>query len=249
MGVAKEGGYIMKKYTQKDFDDFKVVDGFKICPTGEYSGLSLTGMRCKFDARCEFKNRCKFGRSTEFGHSCIIGRYCCFDSDCVLDINCIIDVGCKFGDFCNIGADCKIGEQCILGDHCELGINCTFGNNCEFRPYCTFDERCKFGKRCNFGKECIFGYGCNYENGRVFNGEFLRIGNIGAQNQEVYLYMDEDEKAFLRTDLFFFDLEEIEDYFEEQGTSQGIREEYLCVFDIGIELLKLRRKNRLKESD
>jgi hypothetical protein len=49
----------MKKYTQEEFDDFEVVDGVRICPTGDYSLIKRFGKVCSFGEGCEFENKGK----------------------------------------------------------------------------------------------------------------------------------------------------------------------------------------------
>ena len=45
----------MKKYTQSDFDNFEVDEnGYKICPSGDYTQISSFGEGCSFGARCSF---------------------------------------------------------------------------------------------------------------------------------------------------------------------------------------------------
>ena len=48
----------MKKYTQSDFDNFEVDEnGYKICPSGDYTQISSFGARYSFGARCSFGAR------------------------------------------------------------------------------------------------------------------------------------------------------------------------------------------------
>ena len=47
----------MKKYTQSDFDNFEVDEnGYKICPSGDYTQISSFGEDCSFDEKCSFEN-------------------------------------------------------------------------------------------------------------------------------------------------------------------------------------------------
>ena len=47
----------MKKYTQADFDNFKVDEyGRKICPTGDYTAIKSFGEGCSFDELCSYEN-------------------------------------------------------------------------------------------------------------------------------------------------------------------------------------------------
>lgn len=47
----------MKKYTQSDFDNFEVDEnGYKICPSGDYTQISSFGAWCSFGEKCSFEN-------------------------------------------------------------------------------------------------------------------------------------------------------------------------------------------------
>ena len=51
----------MKKYTQSDFDNFEVDEnGYKICPSGDYTQISSFGARCSFGEGCRFDEKCSF---------------------------------------------------------------------------------------------------------------------------------------------------------------------------------------------
>ena len=51
----------MKKYTQSDFDNFEVDEnGYKICPSGDYTQISSFGEGCSFGVWCSFGERCSF---------------------------------------------------------------------------------------------------------------------------------------------------------------------------------------------
>ena len=51
----------MKKYTQSDFDNFEVDEnGYKICPSGDYTQISSFGAWCSFGERCSFGAGCSF---------------------------------------------------------------------------------------------------------------------------------------------------------------------------------------------
>ena len=47
-------------YTQEDFDNFEIVNGRKICPSGDYSGIKTFGEWCSFGERCSFGEMCYF---------------------------------------------------------------------------------------------------------------------------------------------------------------------------------------------
>lgn len=51
----------MKKYTQSDFDNFEVDEnGYKICPSGDYTQISRFGEKCSFGEKCRFGEKCSF---------------------------------------------------------------------------------------------------------------------------------------------------------------------------------------------
>ena len=54
-------GKAMKKYTQSDFDNFEVDEnGYKICPSGDYTQISDFGAWCSFGEGCRFGEKCSF---------------------------------------------------------------------------------------------------------------------------------------------------------------------------------------------
>ena len=82
-----EKGKAMKKYTQSDFDNFEVDEnGYKICPSGDYTQISSFGAWCRFGAWCSFGAWCRFGAWCSFGARCSFengavknGRYVAVD--------------------------------------------------------------------------------------------------------------------------------------------------------------------------
>ena len=81
----------MKKYTQSDFDNFEVDEnGYKICPSGDYTQISSFGEGCSFGEKCSFGAWCSFGE------------------------------GCRFGAKCSFGAWCRFGEVCRFGEKCSF---------------------------------------------------------------------------------------------------------------------------------
>lgn len=77
----------MKKYTQSDFDNFEVDEnGYKICPSGDYTQISSFGEGCIFGEGCSFGAWCSFGEGCSFGEKCSFengaiknGRYVAVD--------------------------------------------------------------------------------------------------------------------------------------------------------------------------
>ena len=48
----------MKKYTQEEFDAFDVINGVRMCPTGDYSDINAFGEGCSFGEGCRFGEGC-----------------------------------------------------------------------------------------------------------------------------------------------------------------------------------------------
>ena len=71
----------MKKYTQSDFDNFEVNEnGYKICPSGDYTQISRFGERCIFGEGCSFGAWCSFGEKCSFENGAVKnGRYVAVD--------------------------------------------------------------------------------------------------------------------------------------------------------------------------
>ena len=77
-------GKAMKKYTQSDFDNFEVDEnGYKICPSGDYTQISRFGEKCSFGAWCSFGEGCSFGAWCSFGEGCRFGEKCSFENGAV----------------------------------------------------------------------------------------------------------------------------------------------------------------------
>ncbi len=107
----------MKKYTQSDFDNFEVDEnGYKICPSGDYTQISSFGEGCSFGAWCRFGEKCSFGEGCSFGAWCRFGEKCSFGEDC------------SFGEGCRFGEKCSFGEDCSFGEMCSFGAGCSFEN-------------------------------------------------------------------------------------------------------------------------
>ena len=114
----------MRTYTQEEFKNLPIENGYKIGPTGCYTSVT------------EFDYDCKFGSDSKFGPGCD------FDSDC------------KFGSNCKFGYWCEYGPFCDFGSGCKFGSSCEFGSNCKFGAYSKFDFGCKFGYNFEFGSQC-----------------------------------------------------------------------------------------------
>tara|TARA_R110000744_G_scaffold196214_1_gene315460 strand:- start:543 stop:773 length:231 start_codon:yes stop_codon:yes gene_type:complete len=57
----------MKKYTQKEFNKFEIVDGYRQCPQGDYSLINKFGDNNAFYDFNEFGDSNEFGDFNEFG--------------------------------------------------------------------------------------------------------------------------------------------------------------------------------------
>ena len=89
----------MKVITQKEFDNFPIINSCKQCPSGDYTKIK------QFENDCSFGENCKFG-NCEFGRRCHFGDHCEFGS------------GCKFGEYCDFGRKCSFGEFCVFEGKC-----------------------------------------------------------------------------------------------------------------------------------
>ena len=198
----------MKKYTQSDFDNFEVDEnGYKICPSGDYTQISDFGEGCRFGAWCIFGERCSFGAWCIFGEVCIFGE------------------GCRFGAKCCFGVWCSFGEVCIFGEGCRFGAWCSFGACCRFGAWCSFGARCSFGEGCSFDEKCSF------ENGAVKNGRYVAVDRIGSVNRKAYFFMDEDGEMFVRAGCWFSDMATFRERVKEVHAGTIHEKTYLAACD------------------
>ena len=100
----------MKKYTQEEFERLPIEDGYRICPTGDYTQVKDFGKRCSFGERCSFGRWCSFGRCCSFGERCSFGRWC------------------SFGEWCSFSERCSFGEWCSFSERCSFGEGCKIEN-------------------------------------------------------------------------------------------------------------------------
>ena len=221
--------------------EFCIVSCFNGCTFSEYSkfGDQCTFVNCAFGGVCLFGSTCNFSAFCKFGCLCKFGDFCKFGRRCKIGVFCKIGRGCEFYELCEFGVRCKFDRDCKFGNRCkiiyygEFGDGCEFGRKLEFGGRCNFADDCKFGHGCVFGERCEYGYNCNYENGMVVNGRFMCFKNIGTDNREVYLYIDENKKLFLRAGYFFGDLEELNKYCKIHKTDKKTIEQYLLLFETG----------------
>jgi carbonic anhydrase/acetyltransferase-like protein (isoleucine patch superfamily) len=168
----------MRKMTQAEFDALKRKDGYLIIP--EYTDCT----------------EIDFGAADRviFGNCCTLGNCC------------VLSVGCKLGNWCKLGDGCKLGDWCALGFGCELGDGCELGNGCKLGDGCVLGNGCKLGDGCVLGK-CI-DVRATFEGGRVLDGLYVQIGNIGSAHRTAYFYIDKDGAMFVRAGCWFSGMDE-----------------------------------------
>ena len=140
----------MKLFTQEEFDNFPIVDGYKQCPSGDYMLIKKFedycrfGESCKFGEYCEFGNDCTFREECTFGFACIFGRWCFFTT-------CKIGQDSSFGECCVFEGKCIIENEHITKNQCPLLIFSGFGTV----RRTTYFFNCKDGIFVRCG--CFFG--------------------------------------------------------------------------------------------
>ncbi len=210
----------MKKYTQADFDNFKVDKyGHKICPAGDYTAIKGFGAQCSFGEQCIFGGRCDFGE------------------------------GCSFGAWCSFGEGCSFGEQCIFGGRCDFGEGCSFGAGCRFGEWCCFGALCSFGEGCSFGERCCFSKGCSYENGAVKNGRYVAVDRIGSENRKAYFYIDDNGNMFVRAGCWFSDMAAFKERVKKVHAGTIHEKTYLAACDLAELMLKGDNEDYLQSGE
>ena len=101
---------------------------------------------------------------------------------------------------------CKLGNRCKLGDGCKLGNRCKLGNLCELGKCCTLGDECKLGDGCELGE--YIDARATLEAGRVQDGLYVQIGNIGSDHRTAYFYIDKDGTIFVRAGCWFSGMED-----------------------------------------
>ena len=185
----------MRKMTQAEFDELKRnEDGYLVIPDGTdcteinfgAANKVIFGDWCVLGCGCELGDGCKLGDWCKLGDECKLGDWCVLGYGCVLDCGCELGNGCKLGCGCELGDGCKLGNRCKLGDGCELGDGCKLGVRCKLGEY--IDVRATF------------------EEGRVVDGLYVQIGNIGSEHRTAYFYIDKNGAMFVRAGCWFSDL-------------------------------------------
>jgi len=98
----------MKKYTQEEFNQFEINEqGYRICPSGDYSEITVFGTNSRFG------DRSIFGADSVFGACSIFGAGSVFGADSIFGAYSIFGAGSRFG------ACSKFGEGTIFGEPCS----------------------------------------------------------------------------------------------------------------------------------
>lgn len=198
----------MKKYTQKDFDNFEVDEfGYKICPSGDYTEIKEFSVKCRFRVGSIFGEWSNFVKECKFERRCNFGKSCSFEESC------------DFGKFCSFGGCCYFAEPCEFSDCCSFGEICTFNKSC------SFGELCSFGDKCEFKKFCVVEYG-------IRSKSFLKFEGFGSKKRCTYFWLSTNNKVYVRCGCFFGDINEfrkkVEDVYGDNKYAQG----YLKIADL-----------------
>lgn len=170
----------MHKMTQAEFDALKrngrgqlVVPDYTDCTEIDFHDAHMVA----------FGRLCELGDGANLGDSCTLGK------------------GCKLGNGCELGDQCKLGDQCVLGNWCKLGNECVLGDQCVLGYGCKLGNECKLGKGCKLGE--YINVRATFEDGRVQDGLYVQIGNIGSEHRTAYFYIDKDGAMFVRAGCWF----------------------------------------------
>lgn len=160
----------MKNFCLEDFKNFERVEGYVVCPTGDYSGIEHfpdIGSYV-FDPFCHFGDECDFGSTSN-------------------NVHYNFGTGCRFRDWCKFAKMLEFRSCCVFGEENQFDIitvfgdNCTFFDDCEFKGLTRFGEGCEFHRCQQFGSGILFGDSCTFERGeRPTNAEAVRMRNYQA---------------------------------------------------------------------
>ena len=218
----------MRKMTQAEFDKLKRnEDGYLVIPD------------------CTDCTEIDFGVANKviFGDKCVLGDMCTLGNWCALGNWCKLGVGCKLGDMCKLGDGCKLGNECELGVGCKLGNGCTLGNWCELGKCCTLDNDCELGYGCTLGE--YIDVRATFEAGRVQDGLYVQIGNIGSDHRTAYFYIDKDGAMFVRAGCWFGRMEDFKARVKDVHGGKIYEAQYMAACAYAEAVLPLM----LKESD
>lgn len=175
----------MRKMTQAEFDALKRNEsGYLVIP----DGTDCTEINFGAAARVIFGDKCKLGDRCKLGSWCELG------------------IGCVLGDMCKLGDECKLGKSCKLGNCCDLGSWCKLGDECKLGEWCTLGHGCKLGNWCKLGE--YIDVRATFEDGRVQDGLYVQVGNIGSEHRIAHFYVDKDGAMFVRAGCWFSGMDE-----------------------------------------
>ncbi len=221
-----EDGYLVipdgTDCTEIDFKRTDRIEFGKYCELGDESEL---GYWCRIDKGCELGDecvlgdyctlscQCKLGDKCELGYGCQLGDRCEIGESCVLGGRCKLGDGCEIGDECNLAYGCRLGDNCVLGDGCILGFDCDLGDGCKFGDGCDLGDGCRLGDGCDLGERCrlseYIDVRATFEDGRVQDGLYVQIGNIGSEHRTAYFYIDQNGAIFTRAGDWFGGLNDL----------------------------------------
>lgn len=236
----------MHKMTQAEFDALKRnEDGFLVIP----DNTDCTAIEFNTADRVIFGNCCKLGDYCRLGDECELGNWCKLGYGCELGNYCTLSSNCVLGD------DCELGDRCILGDRCKLGDGCTLRNRCRLGDWCEVGFGCELGKQCKLGNNCVLdgwyqlgeyiNVRATFEEGRVVDGLYVQIGNIGREHRTAYFYIDKDGAMFVRAGCWFNTLNEFKVRVKDVHGGKIYEAQYMaaCAYAEAVLPLMLKESN------
>ena len=199
----------MRKMTQAEFNALKRNEnGYLVIP----DCTDCTEIDFGAANKVIFGKGCKLGNWCELGYGCRLGNGCKLGEGCRLGNCCELGYGCRLGNGCKLGDECRLGNGCELGYVCELGYECRLGECCDLGSWCKLGDGCKLGYGCELGYGCKLGEyidaRATFEGGRVQDGLYVQIGNIGSEHRTAYFYIDKDGAMFVRAGCWFSGMED-----------------------------------------
>lgn len=211
----------MRQYTQAEFDAFeRDASGYKICPTGDYTGIKNFPKFCKFGGHslfamystfgdcCAFGEHCTFSPRSTFGEECEFRTGCWFGLLSAFGMSCKFGYACNFDSGCNFSLGCRFDPMCVFGKKCRFGSSCFFGNCCNFKDS-YFKGDCEFGLQCTFGDGCVFCPFSKFENLSEDTLQMVKIDRIGSRRGSTYFFRTKSN-IYVRCGCFFGTLCEFE---------------------------------------
>lgn len=197
----------MHKMTQAEFDALKrnesgylVIPNNTDCTAIDFGAADkvIFGNCCKLGDYAMLGDECEFGNWCKLGYGCELGDFCVLNSNCVLGDDCELGKGCILGDRCRLGDECRLRDRCRLGDWCEVGYGCELGKQCKLGNNCVLGGWCELGEYISVR--------ATFEEGRVVDGLYIQIGNIGREHRTAYFYIDKNGAMFVRAGCWFGNL-------------------------------------------